>query len=111
MPMADTNVHSTAISRTPSLTPTQTPKSERDGDEDGAEQSAITSTMIDMSSSVTASKTHTSFWRISAWAQSTRIGSGIIHDVRRRAPYYVSDWTDAWNYRVIPAVVLIFFAK
>ncbi|TBU25500.1 anion exchanging protein [Dichomitus squalens] len=41
----------------------------------------------------------------------TWIGRGIIRDVRARAPYYVSDWTDAWNYRVIPAIVLIFFAN
>ncbi|KZT67118.1 hypothetical protein DAEQUDRAFT_746299 [Daedalea quercina L-15889] len=39
------------------------------------------------------------------------IGSGMIHDVRARAPYYMSDWTDAWNYRVIPAIVLIFFSN
>nr|BAH10147.1 anion exchanging protein [Phanerodontia chrysosporium] len=49
--------------------------------------------------------------RFLLWAQSISIGRGIIHDIRRRAPYYVSDWTDAWNYRVIPAVVLIFFAN
>lgn len=45
------------------------------------------------------------------WWESVRVGSGILRDIRARAPYYVSDWTDAWNYRVIPAVVLIFFAK
>lgn len=39
------------------------------------------------------------------------IGSGIYRDVRSRLPYYISDWTDAWNYRVIPAIVLIFFAN
>ncbi|PCH40371.1 hypothetical protein WOLCODRAFT_136829 [Wolfiporia cocos MD-104 SS10] len=39
------------------------------------------------------------------------IGSGIIRDIRSRAPYYISDWTDAWNYRVVPAIVLIFFAN
>lgn len=49
--------------------------------------------------------------RVFAWFRSIRTGTGIVHDIRRRAPYYVSDWTDAWNYRVIPAVVLIFFAK
>lgn len=27
----------------------------------------------------------------------------MIKDIRARAPYYVSDWTDAWNYRVVPA--------
>lgn len=52
--------------------------------------------------------------RISAQRRSSRkirVFSGIINDIRSRAPYYVSDWTDAWNYRVIPAIVLIFFAK
>ena len=41
----------------------------------------------------------------------TCFGSGIISDIRARAPYYASDWLDAWNYRVIPAIVLIFSAK
>lgn len=36
---------------------------------------------------------------------------GMINDVRRRAPYYASDWTDAWNYRVVPATVYMYFAK
>lgn len=36
---------------------------------------------------------------------------GIISDIRRRAPFYLSDWTDAWDYRVIPATVYVFFAK
>lgn len=45
------------------------------------------------------------------WTRRIWIGSGMIRDVRARAPYYLSDWTDAWNYRVIPAIVLIFFAK
>jgi hypothetical protein len=31
--------------------------------------------------------------------------------VRRRAPYYVSDWTDAWDYRVVPATVYIVFCE
>ncbi|KAK7689825.1 hypothetical protein QCA50_006464 [Cerrena zonata] len=37
--------------------------------------------------------------------------SGICNDIRSRAPFYLSDWKDAWNYRVIPAIVLIFFAN
>lgn len=41
----------------------------------------------------------------------TSFGRGIIRDLKARAPYYASDWTDAWNYRVVPAIVLIFFAK
>lgn len=36
---------------------------------------------------------------------------GMINDVRRRAPYYWSDWVDAWDYRVIPATVYMYFAK
>ncbi|EED82338.1 predicted protein [Postia placenta Mad-698-R] len=48
---------------------------------------------------------------IPRWLARIRIGSGIYRDVRSRLPYYISDWTDAWNYRVIPAIVLIFFAN
>jgi hypothetical protein len=40
-----------------------------------------------------------------------KLGAGIIADVRARIPWYFSDWTDAWNYRVVPATALIFFAK
>ncbi|KAJ5276643.1 hypothetical protein N7524_002796 [Penicillium chrysogenum] len=36
---------------------------------------------------------------------------GMINDVKRRAPYYWSDWTDAWDYRVIPATVYMYFAN
>jgi hypothetical protein len=39
------------------------------------------------------------------------MGSGIVSDIRSRAPYYLSDWLDAWNYRVVPATALIFFSK
>ncbi|KAJ6620740.1 HCO3 transporter family-domain-containing protein [Mycena sp. CBHHK59/15] len=38
-------------------------------------------------------------------------GSGVALDIRARAPWYLSDWADAWNYRVIPATALIFFAN
>jgi hypothetical protein len=40
-----------------------------------------------------------------------KIGAGIVRDIRARAPWYWSDWKDAWNYRVIPATALVFFAK
>ena len=30
-------------------------------------------------------------------------GRGMMNDIRHRLPYYRSDWTDAWNYRVVPA--------
>jgi hypothetical protein len=39
------------------------------------------------------------------------LGTGIIADVRARAPWYRSDWADAWNYRVVPATALTFFSK
>lgn len=28
---------------------------------------------------------------------------GMVNDVRRRAPYYYSDWSDALDYRVVPS--------
>lgn len=44
------------------------------------------------------------WWRI-------RLFHGMINDIRRRAPYYWSDWKDAWDYRVVPATVYMYFAK
>ncbi|KAH6684315.1 HCO3 transporter family-domain-containing protein [Halenospora varia] len=40
-----------------------------------------------------------------------RLFRGMINDVRRRAPFYWSDWTDAWDYRVVPATVYMYFAN
>ncbi|KUJ19783.1 anion exchange family protein [Mollisia scopiformis] len=40
-----------------------------------------------------------------------RFFRGMINDVKRRAPYYRSDWTDAWDYRVVPATVYMYFAN
>ncbi|OAL01569.1 hypothetical protein IQ06DRAFT_219225 [Phaeosphaeriaceae sp. SRC1lsM3a] len=45
-----------------------------------------------------------------AWWK-TRLFSGMVDDVRRRAPFYWSDWTDAWDYRVVPATVYMYFAN
>ncbi|KAH8824795.1 HCO3 transporter family-domain-containing protein [Flagelloscypha sp. PMI_526] len=39
------------------------------------------------------------------------LGGGMLLDIRSRGPYYISDWRDAWNYRVVPATALIFFAN
>lgn len=36
---------------------------------------------------------------------------GMVNDLRRRAPYYWSDWRDAWDYRVVPATIYMYFAK
>jgi hypothetical protein len=41
----------------------------------------------------------------------TRLFGGMINDIRRRAPFYLSDWTDAWDYRVVPATVYMYFAN
>lgn len=44
------------------------------------------------------------WWRI-------RLFRGMVNDIRRRVPYYWSDWLDAWDYRVVPATVYMYFAK
>ncbi|KAL3470829.1 HCO3 transporter family-domain-containing protein [Aspergillus californicus] len=44
------------------------------------------------------------WWRI-------RFFRGMIDDVKRRAPYYMSDWADAWDYRVVPATIYMYFAN
>ncbi|MCJ1479484.1 hypothetical protein MMC13_008170 [Lambiella insularis] len=36
---------------------------------------------------------------------------GMVNDLQRRAPYYWSDWRDAWDYRVVPATVYMYFAN
>ncbi|CAK9441412.1 uncharacterized protein LODBEIA_P52800 [Lodderomyces beijingensis] len=38
-------------------------------------------------------------------------GYGIYNDIKTRLPYYESDFKDAWNYRVIPSTLFIFFAN
>jgi hypothetical protein len=40
-----------------------------------------------------------------------RLFRGMVADVRRRLPFYWSDWADAWDYRVVPATVYMYFAK
>jgi hypothetical protein len=40
-----------------------------------------------------------------------RFFRGMVNDVRRRLPFYWSDWRDAWDYRVVPATVYMYFAK
>jgi HCO3- transporter family len=52
----------------------------------------------------TASTVEPKRWKI-------RYFRGMINDIKRRAPYYWSDWKDAWNYRVVPATVYMYFAK
>lgn len=40
-----------------------------------------------------------------------RLGSGVMRDIRNRWPHYPSDFADAYNYRVIPSTVYIFFTN
>ncbi|KAJ6438490.1 anion exchange family protein [Purpureocillium lavendulum] len=49
-------------------------------------------------------KTRDAWWKI-------HLFRGMVNDVRRRAPYYASDWLDAWDYRVVPATVYMYFAN
>ncbi|KAH8596952.1 anion transporter [Bisporella sp. PMI_857] len=51
-----------------------------------------------------SSKREQKWWKV-------RIFRGMVNDVKRRAPYYVSDWLDAWDYRVVPATVYMYFAN
>ena len=71
------------------------------------ERTPVTAVSTSRSSSTTLRRKKKTFPR---WFP-TFIGRGIVRDIRARTPYYASDWIDAWNYRVIPAIVLIFFAK
>ncbi|KAK9239875.1 HCO3 transporter family-domain-containing protein [Lipomyces kononenkoae] len=37
---------------------------------------------------------------------------GMRNDIKNRLPYYLADWTvDAWNYRIIPATIYMYFAN
>ncbi|KAI1498207.1 HCO3 transporter family-domain-containing protein [Biscogniauxia marginata] len=68
------------------------------------------------SSSVTRRDTRASTASASTRTSSPRwwkihLFRGMVNDVRRRAPYYWSDWRDAWDYRVVPSTVYMYFAN
>ncbi|KAL8714127.1 MAG: hypothetical protein Q9220_001855 [cf. Caloplaca sp. 1 TL-2023] len=52
----------------------------------------------------TSSTRHAKCWKI-------RLFKGMTNDIRRRTPFYWSDWKDAFDYRVVPATVYMYFAK
>ena len=54
--------------------------------------------------------TRSSHTRAAKWYK-IRWFKGITDDIKRRAPYYWSDWKDAWDYRVVPATVYMYFSK
>ncbi|KAH8978463.1 HCO3 transporter family-domain-containing protein [Lactarius akahatsu] len=85
----------------PTILSTTAPSSRGGG---GEEKSATNS-----SASATASRTAI-VSRLRTWLP-VNVGAGIVRDIRARAPWYWSDWTDAWNYRVLPATTLILFAN
>lgn len=43
--------------------------------------------------------------------RNPHLGRGIFNDIKARARVYVSDFKDAYNYRVIPSVVFVFFTN
>ena len=103
-----------SVSSTPGRTTFENP---RDNDNEDNVNLVGPSGFTSKSASVTLPTHHSSTRNskpkphsLSSWP-SIRPFRGIIQDIRSRAPYYPSDWTDAWNYRVVPATLLIFFAK
>ncbi|KIW62697.1 hypothetical protein PV04_10844 [Phialophora macrospora] len=63
-----------------------------------------------LSEHVSRQTTRSSHRRTPEWYK-IRWFKGITDDIKRRAPYYWSDWKDAWDYRVIPATVYMYFAN
>ncbi|KAJ9356186.1 hypothetical protein DTO027B9_3728 [Paecilomyces variotii] len=55
-------------------------------------------------SNATATARSARWWKV-------RLFRGMVNDIKRRAPYYWSDWKDAWDYRVVPATVYMYFAN
>ncbi|GKT84942.1 anion exchange protein 4 [Colletotrichum tofieldiae] len=53
---------------------------------------------------------HGSSSRGAGWWK-VKLFRGMVNDIRRRAPFYASDWIDAWDYRVVPATVYMYFAN
>jgi hypothetical protein len=76
--------------------------------ESGQQQQAQPQSMARQQSRTASSSNSTAstdkWWKM-------RLFQGMVKDIRRRAPYYWSDWADAWDYRVVPATVYMYFAK
>ena len=65
---------------------------------------ASTSSRRNSRASTSRKSTKGPWWKI-------HLFRGMVDDLRQRLPYYLSDWTDAWDYRVVPATVYMYFAK
>jgi len=45
------------------------------------------------------------------WSGPSANGRGIKADLRRRRPWYVSDWTDGWNAKTTASIFYMFFTS
>lgn len=68
------------------------------GGADNAHTSRLTTIMSRGSTSGGTTSGNKSWW----------LFRGMVNDVRRRAPFYMSDWTDAWDYRIVPSTGMCF---
>ncbi|KAI1805434.1 HCO3 transporter family-domain-containing protein [Daldinia bambusicola] len=72
------------------------------GNDDGCDDSDADAT--DTATEQRSGHSPDSWWKI-------RLFRGMVNDVRRRVPYYWSDWRDAWDYRVVPSTIYMYFAN
>ncbi|KAI9877067.1 MAG: hypothetical protein M1830_004895 [Pleopsidium flavum] len=77
--------------------PSLNPKSHHDSEEQLSRENSHAPT-------TSSSRREKKWWKI-------RLFRGMVNDIRRRAPYYWSDWRDAWDYRVVPATIYMYFAN
>ncbi|KAH9029042.1 hypothetical protein EDB84DRAFT_1588842 [Lactarius hengduanensis] len=97
----------------PTILPTTAPSSRGGG---GEEKSATNSASATYTSARPTSHRHRSasrtaiVSRLRTWLP-VNVGAGIVRDYVLSRSVYWSDWTDAWNYRVLPATALILFAN
>ena len=68
------------------------------------ERQDVQSHEVSRAPTTASSRSKKKWWRI-------KLFRGMINDARRRAPYYWSDWRDAFDYRVCPATVYMYFTK
>ncbi|KAI9846075.1 MAG: hypothetical protein M1837_004331 [Sclerophora amabilis] len=96
--------HSSAHPQTENLRKTRLPFSRGGGGENNGDSLNPLNRDDAHRTTTTASSTEPQWWRI-------KLFQGMVNDVRRRAPYFWSDWRDAWDYRVVPATVYMYFAN
>ncbi len=40
-----------------------------------------------------------------------QFGHGLVEDLMRRKPHYISDWTEVWNMKILSSTLFIFFTS